>query len=90
MMTDKPIISRCANCGTAVQLCSGSGCKEAADEIEHKDAEIERLLVEIGQLQNVLGLAMHELHGMESDELHRRYWALMNRSLISTSEKGHG
>jgi hypothetical protein len=76
MMTDKPIISKCANCGTTIQLCSGSGCKEAAREIE--------------QLQNVLGLAMHELHGMESDELHRRYWALMNRSLISTSEKDHG
>ena len=56
---------------------------EAADEIE-------RLRVEIEQLQNVLGLAMHELHGMESDELHRRYWAVMDRSLISTSEKDHG
>jgi len=45
---------------------------------------------EIRQLENVLGLAMHELHGMESDELHRRYWALIDRSLISTSEKDHG
>lgn len=41
MMTDKPIISKCANCGTTIQLCSGSGCKEAADYIAQLEAKID-------------------------------------------------
>ena len=71
--------------------CTNGHCADEMirlrETISDQHDEIERLRAEIKQLQNVLGLAIHELHGMESDELHHRYWALMNSSFCKKSQE---